>query len=263
MSPEPEPPEGSPADPWGPLGLALRDYLNGDAAAQVTVETEGEGIEVMSARHFLRDRGDFPPAEEHALALARGWVLDLGAGAGDHALALQARGLTVTALDVSPLAVEIMRKRGVRDARRGDFHGFAGLSGSAGAGDAGGRYDTVLLMMNGIGLVGDLGGLDAFLERASRLLAPHGQILFDSTDLRLTRDLAERRALEARVREGRYLGEVRFRMSYRGRPGAWFSWLFVDPDALAGHAGPRGWRVQTLFEEEGGIFLARLTRRAG
>ena len=235
------------ADPWGPLGLALLDYYQGDRTVRVTVHTEGMKTEDLPARHFFREPDDFPPAEVNALALCRGRVLDAGAGAGDHALVLQRRGLEVVAVDISPLAVEIMRKRGVRDARPGDVFRLDGE-----------RFDTVLMMMNGIGVVGTLEGLDRFLEHASALLEPHGAILFDSTDLRRSLDVNEHRAMEARRREGRYEGEVRFQMEYRGRKGAPFTWLFVDPETLAEHAGRRGWLTQVVFEEEGGEYLARL-----
>jgi SAM-dependent methyltransferase len=235
------------ADPWGPLGLALLDYFQGDRTVRVTVHTEGRDPEDLPARHFFREPDDFPSAEVQALTLCRGRVLDVGAGAGDHALVLQRRGLAVTALDISPLAVEVMRRRGVRDARLGDLFRMQDE-----------RYDTLLMMMNGIGVVGTLEGLDRFLDRAHALLEPRGAILLDSTDLRRSLDVSEHRAMEARRGEGRYEGEVRFRMEYRGRKGGEFTWLFVDPGTLAAHAEPRGWTSQVVFEEEGGEYLARL-----
>lgn len=235
------------ADPWGPLGLAMLDYFQGDRTVRVTVHTEGRDPEDLPARHFFREPDDFPPAEVQALALCRGRVLDVGAGAGDHALVLQRRRRNVVALDISPLAVEVMRRRGVRDARLGDLFNLEGE-----------RFDTLLMMMNGIGVVGTLDGLDRFLDRAHALLQPGGQVLLDSTDMRRSLDVSEHRAMEARRRAGRYEGEVRFQMEYRGRKGAEFSWLFVDPETLAAHAGPRGWTAQVVYEEESGEYLARL-----
>jgi SAM-dependent methyltransferase len=236
-------------DPWGPLGLALLAYYHGDRTASVQIRIEDGNADPLSVAEFFRDGEELPDVEQVALDQCCGRVLDLGAGAGTHALALQARSLEVVALDVSPLAVEVMRHRGVRDARLGDLFAFSGE-----------RFDTVLLMMNGIGVVGDLAGLDRFLDVARGLIEPGGQVLFDSTDLRLGADDEERAQREARVLEGRYFGQVRMRMTYRGRDGAPYFWLFLDPETLADHAAQAGWRTEILHNEPTGEFAARLTR---
>jgi SAM-dependent methyltransferase len=176
-------------------------------------------------------------------------VLDAGAGVGSHTLILQQRGFEVCALDIAPMAVEIMKKRGVRDARRGDIFTLTG-----------GGFDTLVMFMNGIGVVGDLAGFDRFLDRADALLAPGGQVVFDSTDVRRSLDPGEQAALRLRRRAGRYGGEVRFRMAYGTKSGPVFSWLFLDPDRLRAHARRQGWLTQIAFEDATGEFVARLTR---
>ena len=87
------------------------------------------------------------------MALCKGYVLDIGAGTGCHSLALQDRGTRVLAIDVSPQALEILSKRGVEECQHADVFEFQG-----------GPFDTLLLMMHGIGMVEDLAGLDRFLR---------------------------------------------------------------------------------------------------
>jgi hypothetical protein len=59
----------------------------------------------------------FPAIESDAMSMCRGAVLDLGAAAGRHSLALQSRGIVdVCAVDILSTAVEIMRLRGVQNA---------------------------------------------------------------------------------------------------------------------------------------------------
>jgi SAM-dependent methyltransferase len=240
-------------EPWGPLGLALRDYFNGDLSASVTLVVDEGEREALPAAHFFRGEDELPEAELVALGLCRGRVLDAGAGVGSHALVLQRRGLEVCALDIAPLAVEIMKKRGVRDARRGDVFTFAGSG-----------FDTLLMLMNGVGVVGDLGGFERFLGRADELLAPGGQVLFDSTDVGRITKPGEQAALRRRRRAGRYGGEVRFRIAYKETIGPPLSWLFLDPDRLRTLARRGGWAAQILFEDAAtGEFTARLVRRAG
>jgi SAM-dependent methyltransferase len=203
--------------------------------------------EFLPAAHFFRTIGDLSFLEETAVSLCRGRVIDLGAGVGTHALALQDRGLEVCAVDVSPLAVGIMQSRGVRDPRLGNLFDFDG-----------GDFDTVLMMMNGIGAVGDLVGLDRFLKYAHGMIGAGGQILTDSTDFGRSTDVAERMGMQKRRDEGRYPGEVRFRMEYRGRSGSTFPWLFVTPETLGEHAARAGWISQVVYEDDNGEYLARL-----
>lgn len=242
-SPEPAP------DPWTPLGRLLADYQDGQGDAEGAVIWEDGARSRLLASVFFRGPAAFSGAETAAVELCRGRVLDAGAGAGRHALALQERGIAVRALDLCPQAVEVMRRRGVHDARLGDV--FA---------EAGSGYETLLMLMNGLGLVGDLAGLGRFFGVADRLVAPGGQILLDSADLRVTDDVAELRRLVGRVQAGRYRGETRQRIEYRGQQGAPLSWLYVDSRTLRHRAGEHGWTSQVVFEDDDGTYLARLVR---
>jgi len=129
----------------------------------------------MPVEVYFRNSDDMPELEWIALQQCRGRILDIGAGAGSHALALQQLGQDVTALEISPLAAEVMSGRGVRQIICADFFSLAV--------DAGSVYDTLLLMMNGIGLSGTLDGLRVFLRKARLLMRPGGQLVFDSTDV--------------------------------------------------------------------------------
>ncbi len=240
----------APARGWNPLGLSIRDYAAGDAGAAVTVLRGDGAVYLMPARLFFRRPGAFSSLERAAVRRCRGRVLDIGAGAGCHTLALQRRGLTVVAVDSSPDAVRVMRRRGVRDARLGN-----------GLRPDGGPFDTVLLMMNGIAIVKSLSGLRTFLRRARRVIAPKGQILFDTLDLRQD-ELAPAALRKRRLANRRYIGEMNFRMRYRGRTGPRFQLLFVDSARLRREAAGAGWRCQVLYEEEEGRYLARLTPAA-
>jgi SAM-dependent methyltransferase len=206
---------------------------------------------VTPAEDFYRPlHQELPALERRALALCSGRVLDLGAGAGRHALDLQERGLEVTALDVSPEAVEVMRLRGVRDARCGGLEAVTGQ-----------RFDTILLLMHGIGLVGSLQGLDRFLEAGSALLDGGGQVLCDSADLAAVMPaLAEHRGLPPGS-VGRYYGEVEFRLSYGEVQGEPYPWLFVDAERLQRHAEAAAFDFEIGAWGARGAYLARLSKR--
>ncbi len=234
--------------PWTPHGLALLDFFNGKTSAEVVVHDAGGETEVVPAGVFFRAPGKFSALEEAALDLCRGRVLDVGAGAGCHSLVLQERGLQVCAIDIAAEAVEVMRGRGVRDARRADIFRFQAEP-----------FDTLLLLMNGIGVVGKVAGLRPFLSTLGRILQPAGQILLDSFDPGPENGRGATAPWD-RERSRPYIGEMRFQLEYDGRMGEMYDWLFVDFETLAGEAKAARWIAASIWQEEEGHYLARLTR---
>lgn len=171
-------------------------------------------------------------------------MLDVGAGAGCISLFLQEMNLEVTAIEISPDGVDVMRKLGVKDARCGDFFDLRGE-----------QWDTILLLMNGIGFVGNLAGLDRFLVHCKQLLKPGGQIIFDSSDLALA-DLGD---TDFTGEASTYPGEVWYQLEYQGIKGAPYYWLYVDQETLQDHAERHGYEFLLLDEAEDGYYLGRLS----
>jgi SAM-dependent methyltransferase len=229
-----------PLDPISGFDQALLDYWNGNLEATLRLYTSTGIVQTVPASYFFRQPEDFPPQEWMALHLCKGSVLDIGAGTGCHSLVLQDQGMEVWALDHSPIAVQIMRQRGILQVIAADIFSWDPQP-----------FDTLLLLMNGIGLVQTLDGLDRFLQRAHRLVNPHGQILLDSTDLRVEENDTE--AIESPC-------EVVFEVEYRGQRGLQIPWLFVDPDRLVNYASRAGWFCQVVFQGNEGSYLAKLIR---
>jgi SAM-dependent methyltransferase len=238
-------------NPWDPLGDALMDFHRGDKSATIIVISDLEDPLEEPVGTFFREPDDFPPLEKTALGLCRGRVLDIGAGSGCHALALQEMGFDVVAIDVIPQAVDIMTERGVKDARLSDVFNFRVPESE--------RFDTLLMMMNGIGVVGTLKGLKKFLAHARKLVKPDGALVMDSNDLRAG---AGPEQIAARLAAGsrKYFGEVRYRMQYRRATGPEYWWLYVDRDALEETAEKTGWSVEQFYQQEDGSYLARLVQ---
>jgi SAM-dependent methyltransferase len=233
---------------WRPLGRALLDYHRGLDTGPITIYTDLWQTEANSVEEYYRpDDQPLPELEVTALDLCRGRTLDLGAGAGRHALELQRRGLQVTAIDVSPEAVEVMRDRGVADARHGGLDAVAGE-----------RFDTILLLMHGIGLVGSLYGLSDFLCLAHLALKRQGQIVFDSADLGIVMRGQFHDGLEQWRAGGLYPGEVEYRLSYEGIEGEPYPWLFIDEATLIDTAGAADFQTQIVARGARGAYLARL-----
>ena len=240
---------------WELIARSMRDYMLGDEDAGVLLSSDAEEDRILFASHFFRGPEAMPLAERRALELARGTVLDVGAGAGAHALALQACGVRVTATEVSTTAVEVMVALGVEDARLLDVFAEPGPD----------RWDTVLILMNGTTLVGSPAGLTRLLAAASARLAGGGRILIDSSDLRQERVEEESPGAENRAEErgdGRYVGEVQLQVTYKGERSPPFPVLYAHPELLAECAREAGLESRVVAEGEDGAYLAELTERA-
>jgi 2-polyprenyl-3-methyl-5-hydroxy-6-metoxy-1,4-benzoquinol methylase len=234
-------------DAMKPFGRALFAWLEGDANAQLLVRRDDGEEATIPAGVFFRDESAFTEIEWAALRLCEGRVLDVGAGAGSHSLALQRGGHPVTAIDISPEAVSVAQRRGVTDAHCADIVSFEG-----------GPFDTLLMMGHGIGMVETIDGLSRFLARAHSLLTDGGQVLLDSLDVRVTDDPAHLTYHEANRKTGRYIGEIRMQFEFQGRSGPYCGWLQVDAETLCEHAVPTGWQCEVVVRGDGGNYLARL-----
>lgn len=225
------------------LGQAISDFYHNNTPGKLWVHDEhGPKVEMPVATYFRHPQA-MPELEIKALENCRGMVLDIGAGAGSHALALQEQGLEVTAMDISAGAAAVMRERGVQRVIEQDIFQHTGQ-----------RYDTLLLLMNGIGLTANIAGLRRFLQRATTLLHPGGQLLFDSSDVAyLYEDGIP--VLE------QYYGEIRCRYEYKKQQTEWFTWLYIDRDTLRLIASDEGWDTEVLIEDNSDQYLARLNRK--
>jgi SAM-dependent methyltransferase len=232
-------------DSWDLQGLAIIDYFTGNLDAELIVESDCAGIEKMPAGIFFRTLEQLPELERYALDLCRGTVLDIGAGAGSHSLILQQQGFEVSAVDVSPFSVAVMQQRGLEKAICSNIWDYKAEP-----------FDTILMLMNGIGLAGDLKGLELFLRDIKRLLKPEGQLLLDSTDLGYLRQEPGIN-IKRILKKGADYGKVQYQMEYRGVKGPSFNWLFVDEDTLKKYSHRTGWEFQVVYEEDS-QYLARL-----
>ena len=230
-----------------PMGAAIRDYHLRGKAARLRVMSSMFDEDEMPVDHLFRTFDNMPHIEQKALNMAYGKVLDIGAGAGCHALALQERGMDVKAIDISPLSCEVMKERGIKDVECVNLF----------CKQLQGKYDTLLLLMNGTGIAGKLSQLPALLNRLKELLSEEGQILIDSSDLK---DIYENEDGSMDIDlNAPYYGEVDYQMQYRDIKGEPFDWLYTDPMLLASVSKQCRLQCQIMEQGEHYDYLAKLT----
>ena len=230
-----------------PMGTAIADYHRTGRAGTLRVFSSQFDEDEIPVEQLFRTFTEMPVIEQQALTLATGRILDVGAGSGCHALALQEMGKEVTAIDISELSVEVMQERGVKDARAIDLYDERFTE----------QYDTILLLMNGSGIIGNIEGMERFFLRMKLLLKPGGCIYMDSSDLKYLFEEEDGSFLIDIADD--YYGLVDFRMQYKQVKGESFDWLYIDFDTLAYYAEQYGFTAEMVCEGEHYDYLARLS----
>jgi SAM-dependent methyltransferase len=215
------------------FGAALLDYLEGRDVPELGLETdEGETGPAMHPEWFFRSFDRWEWWDRKLLPLVEhGPVLDLGAGAGRASLYLHGRGLPVTAVDASPGAVEVCRRRGVADVRLGDVNDPP----------ADQLWAGVLLLCGNLGLGGSWEGNRQLLARLAELAAPGAVLVGDS----VTPDGPAR---------------VVLRIRYRNLVTPWWPQYNIPAERMAALVDGTGWRLEMHLQD--GEDHAVLLRRA-
>ena len=228
------------------MGLAIYDFHKTGKAKKLIVHSSMFDDDEIPVTTLFRKFKDMPELEQIALEQAEGRILDVGAGSGCHCVALAEMGKSCTAIDISGLSVEVMKEKGV-DARCIDLfdENFVG------------QYDTILMLMNGTGIIGRLENMQKFFIRMKHLLAPGGRILIDSSDLRYLFE-EEDGSLMIDLADD-YYGLVDFQMEYNKVLGEPFDWLYVDFDTLSLYAEQNGFKAEMIAEGEHYDYLAALS----
>jgi len=228
------------------FGQALLDYQSGNYSEDITTFSSISGKDVMELSFLFRTYDEMPVIEQKAMQLSNGNILDIGCGAGSHALFLQNKAMQVKAIDISEGAIKTCINRGVKNAENKNVWELRGE-----------KYDTVLALMNGTGICGKLSNLGKFLYHLKSLLAVNGQILIDSSNIfyMYEDDFGDIVLPDSK----NYYGEVIFQLSYKKQFSDKFDWLFVDFPNLQSHANKVGLNCEIVKNGYHHDYLARLT----
>lgn len=229
------------------FGNALLDYHLGKHTEDIKTYSSLDEEDYIPLSYLFRTYDEMPPLERKALKLAKGKILDIGCGAGSHALYLQQKGFDVTALDSSEGAVTVIKERGISATVHSQILDYSDS-----------KFDTLLLLMNGIGLAGKLIDLGKFLSHLKSLLRPNGQILLDSSDIIYMFDQDEDGGYWI-PDSGHYYGEVTFTMEYKGEKSSTFPWLYIDFNTLSNACLANNLDCQLLGEGHHYDYLAKLS----
>ncbi|NOR74888.1 MAG: methyltransferase domain-containing protein [Draconibacterium sp.] len=228
-----------------PFGEAIYEYFEKGKAPNLTVNTNYTEDEQIPVSYLFRKEKDMPALEITALKLCKGNILDVGAAAGCHSYILQKKGYSVTALEISEKAVEVLKKRGIQKVVQQDILKYSAK-----------KYDTILLLMNGTGIGGTILGLKKLLKHLKTLLNENGQILLDSSDIKYLFE-EEDGSLWVDLNNSKYYGEMEYEITYK-KSASKFNWLFIDFNSLKKIANEAGFKCGKILEGDHFEYLAQL-----
>jgi SAM-dependent methyltransferase len=238
------------------FGRAMYDYFSagtGRSSINEFIERDDGYIETSGgpAIYFWPYR-QWPSEEKRALRYARGRVLDVGCGAGRHALYLQEKGFEVVGMDNSPLAIEVCKQRGLRNAEVLPFHRISLRLGV---------FDTILMMGNNFGLFGSYRNAKRLLKKLGRITSKNGRIITTSMDVYKTDNPEHLRYHERNRKKGRMAGQIRLRVRYHQYTTPWLEYLMVSQDEMKDILDGTGWQVNRLFSSSASFYAAVIDKK--
>ncbi len=218
------------------FGRALLDHLEGRPVEELRLEVDdGWSVPAMSPAWFFQQPAHWSEWERGALAGLAGPVLDLGTGAGRASLHLQTRGVDVVAVDSSPGAVEVCRRRGVEEVRVQDF-----LEEVPGDRD----WNAVLLLCGNLGLAGGWEATRRLLRALHARCAPGAMLIADTVDPTVGADEHALQYQKARLEAGDYVGDVTLRLVYGAIASPWWRQTNFVVDDVPRLVDGTGWGIE-------------------
>jgi SAM-dependent methyltransferase len=236
------------------FGHAVYDFHHGRKIVEIIEREDGLLDTTAGPAAYFAPFEEWMLHEQKAMAFVRGRVLDVGCGAGRHSLHLQEQGFDVTGIDISPLAIEVCRLRGLKDARA---MGITRVSSRLG------NYDTVLLLGNNFGLLANPRRARWLLRRFHRMTPENGRIVTTSNDIYQTTDPRHLAYQEQNRQRGRMSGQIRIRVRYRHFKDPWFDYLMVSKEEMQQLLEGSGWQVRTFIESDGPAYAAIIEKSGG
>ncbi|HRI05692.1 MAG TPA: class I SAM-dependent methyltransferase [Candidatus Dojkabacteria bacterium] len=233
-------------------GKYLLDAYNGKNPTQIIERDDGHTEKSQYSPAYFSEFKDWPHVQQEAIQFTQGKVLDIGAGAGRVSMYLQDKGHEVTAIDNSPLAVEVCKKRGVKDARVIPIEEINILNGE--------KFDTVVLFGLGLGLLGNKELAQKTLERLHQITSEHARIIGDGLDPYQTDDPEHLNYHKFNTNKGRMPGQVRIKIKAEDYESDWIEYLLTSQLELEDLLKKTGWKVEKHFSANDPTYAAVITK---
>jgi len=228
------------------FGQELYAAYAGEEVFEILERDDGL-IDVMKTGEYFSQYEGWSPIEQKAMQIVKGRVLDVGCGAGRHSLYLQEKGFDVLGIDISPLAINVCRLRGLKNCKVVPIEAVNFKPNS---------FDTIIMMGNNFGLFADFKRARRLLKRFCRMTSEDALIIASSRDPYKTINPAHLEYHKLNKKRGRMSGQVRIRIRYEKYVGKWFDYLMVSRKEMEQILLDTGWKIKEFLDSEGPHYIA-------
>ena len=232
------------------FGQLLVSCHRGDNSLEI-VERDDGFIEAGSGNRYFTAYEDWPAHHKRAMRYVKGRVLDVGSGGGSHSIFCQDKGYSVLAIDISPLAIQVAKRRGLRDGK---------VMSVAQVGSLLGIFDSILMMGNNFGTFGSSARAKRLLKRFCSMTSPNARIIAETRDPYRTSDRIHKEYHKRNRKRGKLGGQVRIRIRFRNLKTPWFDYLLVSKEEMKQILKGTGWSVGTFLDTRGACYIAVLEK---
>lgn len=228
------------------VGQAIWACHKGTKSYEI-VERDDKYFDVASPKLYFSDFEDWGIHEKRAITYAKGRILDIGCGAGRHALYLQKKGLEVLGIDKSPLAIKICKLRGLNKAKIMPIEQINFKPNS---------FDTILMMGNNFTLFGNLKKARRLLKKFHKITSENGLIIAEACDPYKTDNPAHLEYYGRNKKIGRMGGQWRIRIRFKNYVTKWFDYLLVSKEEMEEILIGTGWKVREFIDSGNFNYMA-------
>jgi SAM-dependent methyltransferase len=224
------------------FGLILKKQLQSKEPVYHLIEREDGFITCNNTKKYFARKEEWLDNELYLLEQAVSPVLDIGCGAGRHAIYLQEKGLDVVGLDISEGAVYVCKQRGLKKVVLGSAANLPSFKKP---------FNTFLLLFNNFGILGNRPDTRNMLKNLHQLGTPDARILLSYANVEQTKNPFHLAMHKQNLAAGRLKGEIIIRFRFLGYFGSWFGLWLPTGDQFHETTQQAGWTISKDSDKEG------------
>lgn len=228
------------------LGHEISAFFRGEKSFEIIERNDGYINFSAGALEYFAEFNDWSECQKQAVEYAYGKILDVGAGAGRVSLYLQNKNLDVLAIDNSPLAIEVCKKRGVKHTEVLPIEQVGKFKPNS--------FDTIIMFGNNFGLFGSYKKAKVLLKKFYKITNPNALIIVESVDPYKAEEPIHLAYHEFNRQKGRMAGQLRIRVRFRNYATDWFDFLFVSKDEMTEILNNTGWKVKKFIGSDNDLY---------